>query len=246
MNQSIICLLACLLAAPVFGAAAQDEHGGWTIYHHVFDGSSSTNIHDTAPDTAPDGVKFVAHTAFKADGSHTALGNGSGWFLPFTPEEGRTYYLMFDLGARSGGVAGYGYFIGFCEDVPTAPVGTGSENKLQADPTTVKAAHFLQTVGNNQTLLGTAGGQTGLQDWDELASTDNVIQIMIVLENINNTPIASYYARTSSGNTWIEVETSGERTLNASDIGAIGFGMLGSTVDMTCEEFKLWYKIDPR
>jgi len=107
--------IACLAFAFVFSIAGT-ANGLEILYSDNFNGSSSSDLAGTTPDTTIGSNTWQGDTGFKADGSATGVVGGI--YLPFTPSAGAIYTITASFTTASSSTGWMG--VGFSESSPTS------------------------------------------------------------------------------------------------------------------------------
>jgi hypothetical protein len=210
MKKNIILTLA-VVAIVSMGTVANAA----VIYSDDFSGSGASGLHDTTPDTTTGGVKWVAASNYKADGSSTAL-NQATMSLAFTPVDGLVYTLDAQFETIDGG---QWVQFGFGNGQPTTGVNWSGRawNLLRASSDTT---NVHSTYGSG---FGGAGPWTSLG----LLRYDDDMDVRIVLDTTAATWTARYYAKAGNVGTYTEV-IAAAKDITDETIDAIGFSTFNS------------------
>lgn len=191
------------------------------IYFDDFDGDSGDVLNDTTPDTTTGGVKWVAASNYKANGSSTAL-NEATMSLAFTPVNGTVYTLDADIQTVGGD-----HWVQF---------GFGGTQPTTGDIWTTRPWMLLRVAGSTNSghfaSAGSGTGTGGLVGWSSLNTLDysNDMDVRIVLDTTGGTDAwtATWYAKAGNVGTYTEVRS--ETTLDATqdDITSVGFSTYNS------------------
>ena len=184
------------------------------LYAEDFGGSSTADLHGTAPDTRPDSETWITATgasAWQADGS-ISNGGSANALLPFTPESGYVYTLQASLNPNAPTNSDDWFAIGFARN---ANVTTGFQ--LLETTAWMLGRVRRDSNGDIQTFLGpdTASGTNH-------SSAVGTLGFKVVLDTTGSQWTAEWFLNDSSLRS---VAFSSQPTINY-----VGLGRLGSAV----------------
>lgn len=219
------------------------------IYENVFDGPAG-NIHNTTPDRTTGGATFWSADTFEEDGSIQRVGSGStGMYLPFTPAQGKQYYLecqIRNLDSTGETTQDLYFFMG--KGLSSPQQDSGPDASGMADPTMLAVGHvFKSQTGNNMIRLGDGMTPSAvMSDYTDttLRDTDTDMDMRILLDTTGGAGNwrTTLYARAAGALAWTDI--SGSLAMMSEDIGAIGVGV-GDTLTGDITYLKLYEDTTP-
>ena len=241
MKKTLAATFAALLILCIVPAAG----AGTIIYHDVFNGSASANLHGTAPDVDNNGGTntWAANTGYKLSGLTPSASLNTGAYLPFVPTTGNVYTLSASfVGVGQDGASVAWHALGFGKGMPTTTLESG-ENRFVSGAT-IGRTWMLFRPNNpsgsaNMLHRGNASSGTGTgttpQPWNDpslLFVEGGDIDMQIVLDTSPATWTATYFAKRPADSSYTQVSI-GALPLLAQDIGMVGIARTTNTAGTT-------------